>query len=118
MSLVSWPVSSCIMLSDTIVRVTVLGGPGAVGFSSPALSAAVLSIVTDLVAELAVLAASRAVALGSISTSREGLVKRSKSLSVGALHLFLGTRVEPDFSLGTISTGWTSLTVTDWGWEI
>ena len=118
MSLVSWPVSSCIMLSDTIVRVTVLGGPGAVGFSSPALSAAVLSIVTDLVAELAVLAASRAVALGSISTSREGLVKRSESLSVGALHLFLGTRVEPDFSLGTISTGWTSLTVTDWGWEI
>ena len=55
------------MNSDPIVFVAVLGGPGAVRLPTPALLAASLPIVTDLVVELAALSSTRAVALGAVS---------------------------------------------------
>ena len=114
MPLVSWSIFSCIMSSDAIMRVPVLGGPWAVGLTHPALLAASLSIVTDLVMELTALSSTRAVALGSISTRCERFVVGTKTLTIGAFHVVLCAGIEPDFCHGAISTRWFSFTFAHW----
>merc|ERR1719430_2472131 len=94
-SLIPRSVVASVVNPDSIMLVPVLGGPWAVWYTLPTLSTAALSIAAHLVAELAVLSTPWTATLRSISTGRERLVLRSKSLSCGAFHLILGARVEP-----------------------
>eukprot|EP00091_Calanus_sinicus_P020199 TRINITY_DN539_c0_g1_i5.p2 TRINITY_DN539_c0_g1~~TRINITY_DN539_c0_g1_i5.p2 ORF type:complete len:100 (+),score=7.81 TRINITY_DN539_c0_g1_i5:236-535(+) len=65
--------------------VTVLGEPWTVRLSTLAHLAASLPIVTHLVAELAALSSSRAVALGAISAGGEGFVIWALTLTIGTI---------------------------------
>ena len=115
---VAWPTIPCIMSSDPIMFVAVLGGPRAVRLPTPALLAAALSIVTDLVVELAALSSTRAVALGVISAGWERFVIWAQALTIGAFHQILGAGIEPHSGHGAISTGGWALTLAHWRGEI
>merc|ERR1712168_962218 len=94
LSLIPRSVVPSVVGLDSIMLVPVLGGPWAVWYTLPTLSTAALPIAAHLVAELTILSFPWAFALRSISTGRERLVVRSKSLSCGAFHLVLGAQVE------------------------